>query len=119
MQFAGYQVPATGAAWTSTSISYTFIYTPVTVSGVATSSFVTEIDTTSIGLYAAFSPYFYAESFAFTATAPCCSSCTINGGNMQVFYWATDSALPSGVSTLVDQTGFTLCVYLDPFAHPS
>jgi hypothetical protein len=66
----------------------------------------------------AYYPYQYAEDFSFKPTSPCCSSCTIYGGDVQVYYWPTATAAPSaqatGVTnssspqTLVDAAGFTL-----------
>lgn len=50
---------------------------------------------------------FYAESFSFTPTAPCCSSCTLSGANVQVRFWPTPAPVPA-VSILVDpDTNFT------------
>ena len=50
---------------------------------------------------------FYAESFSFTPTKPCCSSCTLSGANVQVRFWPTPAPVPA-VSILVDpETNFT------------
>lgn len=50
---------------------------------------------------------FYAESFSFTPTAPCCSSCTLSGARVQVRFWPTPAPVPA-VSVLVDpDTNFT------------
>jgi hypothetical protein len=56
---------------------------------------------------------YYASSFTYTAASPCCSSCTIFGGNVQVFAWPTPAPTPA-VSTLVDASNFTLYVSMIP-----
>ena len=56
---------------------------------------------------------YYASAFTYTAASPCCSSCTIFGGNVQVYAWPTPAPTPA-VSTLVDASNFTLYVYMIP-----
>jgi len=48
-----------------------------------------------------------ARVFTWTASEPCCQSCYISGGSVDVFYWPTATQNPP-VSTLVDAKGFTL-----------
>jgi len=66
----------------------------------------------------------YKSEFSYTASSPCCSSCTLWGGDVSVYYWppAATTPLPatstmanattlhaaSAVSTLVNEAGFTL-----------
>jgi hypothetical protein len=45
--------------------------------------------------------------FSFTASPPCCSSCTYTAGDVKVYYWPMTSAPPS-VTMLVNSDGFTL-----------
>jgi hypothetical protein len=65
----------------------------------------------------------YASQFTFTPTAPCCSACTLDGGNIEVYFWPSATATASSqdphalngtsvislaVSTTVNAAGFTL-----------
>jgi hypothetical protein len=43
-----------------------------------------------------------AGFFAFTASPPCCGSCSIIGGHVQVAYWPTPAPTPA-TSILVDE----------------
>jgi len=58
----------------------------------------------------------YVSNFDYTPSAPCCSSCTVYGGTVQVFQWPTATATPTAtpaVSLLVDiVNNFTLYVCL-------
>jgi len=47
------------------------------------------------------------RDFPFTATSPCCSSCTFTAGSFQVYHWPQVTAVPS-ISKLVNAYGFTL-----------
>lgn len=49
----------------------------------------------------------YANDWTFTASSPCCSTCSLSGGNVQVQYWPTPAPTPN-VTALVDENGFTL-----------
>lgn len=49
----------------------------------------------------------YADDWTFTASSPCCSKCSLSGGNVQVQYWPTPAPTPN-VTALVDENGFTL-----------
>ena len=42
-----------------------------------------------------------------TASNPCCLSCYLTGGDVQVYYWPTPALTPA-VIKLVDQSCFTL-----------
>lgn len=57
--------------------------------------------------WSAYTPYYYVPEFTFTASKPCCLSCTLFGGNVQVYNWPTPAPSPP-VSTLVNSNGFTL-----------
>ena len=61
-------------------------------------------------------PYPGADLFTWTASGPCCNTCSIFGGTVQVYYWpSTVSAQPSGVATVVDSIrNFTLYAHLYP-----
>jgi hypothetical protein len=66
----------------------------------------------------------YEGQFTFTPTPPCCSACTLCGGNIEVYFWPFATATPSSqapyaavssssvishaVSTTVSDAGFTL-----------
>ena len=52
-------------------------------------------------------PAYYNESWTFVATSPCCQTCYLSGGNVQVQYWPTPAPTPP-VTALVDDYGFTL-----------
>jgi hypothetical protein len=79
-------------------------YTPYTEAPSGSFSlYSTQIDTTTQ------SYVFAVDSFQFTAAVPCCLSCTLYGGNVQVYYWPTPAITPA-VSTLVNTAGFTLSV---------
>jgi hypothetical protein len=59
---------------------------------------------------AAQGPLYYANAeggLDFTASEPCCQTCQIFGGTVQVLYWPTTTASPAA-STLVNSEGFTL-----------
>ena len=45
--------------------------------------------------------------YSFTASPPCCSTCTISAGDVQVYHWPISTAAPS-VTQLVNSEGFTL-----------
>lgn len=50
----------------------------------------------------------YDEPWSFVPTTPCCLNCSIFGGTVQVYYWATPAPSPP-VSILVDSANnFTL-----------
>jgi len=44
--------------------------------------------------------------FRYQAEPPCCASCSVLGGNVQVFYWPLNASPQA--STLVDASDFTL-----------
>lgn len=44
---------------------------------------------------------FSFPSFDYTATSPCCSSCTIYGGDIKVYHWPTPAMMPN-ISVLYD-----------------
>lgn len=95
----------------------TVILGSTTVDGTPTWTDTTFLSTSIDGgetawTYAAITPYTYVEPFTFYASEPCCLTCTLYGGNVQVFYWPTSTAKfsNSSVSTLVDSNGFTLYV---------
>jgi len=67
-------------------------------------------ETTAIGTWAPYTEYDYVSAFNYTATSPCCMSCTLSGGNVQVMYWPTPAPSPP-VSTLVNAEGYTLYVF--------
>jgi hypothetical protein len=52
------------------------------------------------------------DVFTWSATKPCCGTCSIYGGTVQVFLWAGATAAPniSRPATAVDSAGFTLYV---------
>jgi len=51
---------------------------------------------------------YWVSAFTFTPSAPCCSSCTVLGGTVQVLNWPTPAPQPS-VSILVDaKNNYTL-----------
>ncbi len=52
-------------------------------------------------------PAYYNESWQFVATSPCCQTCYLSGGNVQVQYWPTPAPTPA-VTALVNSNGFTL-----------
>jgi hypothetical protein len=51
-------------------------------------------------------------SFSFTPSAPCCGTCVLSAGDVQVYHWPQATAAPSApapsVSMLVNSNGFTL-----------
>ena len=51
-------------------------------------------------------PAYYADEWSFTASAPCCQTCYLSGGNVQVQFWPTPAPKPN-VTAVVDATGFT------------
>lgn len=53
--------------------------------------------------------YYVPDYLDFTASEPCCYSCTLYGGNVQVYYWPEKTQSPP-ISTLVNSAGFTLYV---------
>jgi len=57
----------------------------------------------------AYTPYSYQSIFTYKPSAPCCSSCTLYGSDVQVFYWPATRANGSApATTLVNEVGFTL-----------
>ena len=61
---------------------------------------------------AGYGPLYYVQDHLdFTASEPCCESCTLYGGSVQVYYWPTTEAQSPPVSTLVNSAGFTLYVF--------
>lgn len=52
-------------------------------------------------------PAYYEGDVGFTASKPCCLSCYLTGGDVQVYFWPTPALTPA-VTKLVDQSGFTL-----------
>jgi hypothetical protein len=70
--------------------------------------------TTETIIYSPVTPYFYKSYYTPTFASPCCSSCTIYGGNIEVMYFppATATAVANKTatspSTVVDSAGFTL-----------
>jgi len=81
----------------------------ITWSGSSTVSTITEIDTrVFIPETSAHLVYSYATPFAFTASSPCCSSCSLFGDEVQIFHWPTAAPSPA-VSRLVNTAdNFTL-----------
>jgi hypothetical protein len=53
-----------------------------------------------------YSQAYYLSSFTYTPSAPCCSTCAVFGGSVQVYAWPTPAPSPP-VSTVVGQN-FTL-----------
>jgi hypothetical protein len=49
----------------------------------------------------------YVSQFTFTASQPCCYTCTVHGGRFSVFQWDTETDSPP-TSTYVNNLGFTL-----------
>ena len=90
---------------------------------------VTQLPSTVIATSTGYGPYYYVQqSLDFTASPPCCALCTLYGGNVQVYYWPTQtqsspvSALGNRTqsppaSTLVNDAGFTLYVFLAEPCH--
>jgi hypothetical protein len=70
--------------------------------------------TTETLIYTPVTPYFYESDYTPTFTPPCCSSCTIYGGNIEVMYFppatatAAANKTATAASTVVDSAGFTL-----------
>lgn len=64
--------------------------------------------TTETIIYTAFTPYFY-PSYSWKAEPPCCSACTIYGGDIEVMYWPK-TGIAGGKTTVVNSAGFTLQV---------
>jgi hypothetical protein len=62
--------------------------------------------TTEEIIYTAYTEYFY-PSYSWKASAPCCSACTIYGGNIEVMYWPS-TGLAGNKTTVVNSAGFTL-----------
>ena len=105
-------------------ITYTDIVSSVSTTGTTTVTsadlystyFSTENQkaTTETIIYSPYTPYFYESSYTPTFTSPCCSACTIYGGNIEVMYFppatATGTAkeTASSASTVVNSVGFTL-----------
>jgi hypothetical protein len=94
---------------------------PVTTARtVVPASTIVEFDaTTRETLYpGAYVPVYYKSTWSFTASPPCCSSCSIDGATVQVYFWPTvTTAAPSAgkynktnttSSTLVNSKGFHL-----------
>ena len=48
-----------------------------------------------------------ARSFPFTASSPCCGTCSFTAGNVQVYHWPPATTSPL-ISMLVNIEGFTL-----------
>ena len=47
------------------------------------------------------------EGFSYTPTTPCCGTCALTAGNVQVYHWPQATTTPS-ICELVDSNGFTL-----------
>lgn len=132
---SGTVVPATTA--TSTLASFSVVKTPDTAVGTGTttytdtyvesgvtsletetqtnavflSSYTTtqvQVATTETLIYTAYTPAFY-PAYSWTASSPCCSACTIYGGNIEVMYWPA-TGLAGNKTTVVNTEGFTLLV---------
>lgn len=73
----------------------------------------TEAAFTSTSVFSGTTLASYVSDFTYTAAPPCCSACTLFGGNVEVFYWpqSTTSVFHNAsVSTMVNKAGFTLYV---------
>lgn len=53
------------------------------------------------------SAVYYQQPWDFVASPPCCSSCTLFGGTVQVYFWPTPAPSPP-VSILTNTDNFTL-----------
>ena len=87
------------------------IYTTTTEVDIGTTTTVpyTTVTASVDEVQAPITEYSYVSSFAFTASPPCCSSCSLFGNNVQVYYWPSTTAAPNASSsTLTDSNGFTL-----------
>lgn len=51
-------------------------------------------------------PAYYVSQWTFVATTPCCQTCYLSGGNVQVQFWPTPAPKPN-VTAVVDKSGFT------------
>ncbi len=103
----------------STTFVTTFVYgapaysTSATTVTEAISSLLgpyttTEAATTMAWVHAGYTPARYVSDFTFSATSPCCYSCTLFGGDIQVFYWPTATASTNITSSTVNPAGLTM-----------
>lgn len=93
----------------SRSIVSQFLATaPITARPVIPqSTFVTEgFSLSQSESWSAYTPYYYVPEFTFTASKPCCLSCTIFGGDVEIYNWPTPAPSPP-ISTLINSNGFT------------
>ena len=86
-----------------------FATAPITVGSVlpATVYVTTHYTYSYSGNWPAETPYYYTESFSYTAVPPCCLRCTLFGGTVDVIHWPTTTESPP-ISTLTNEVGFTL-----------
>jgi len=91
-----YDNPVT-STFTNAYISYGTITSVWTIDGEAGSGPTIAAHTTAS----------YVDVFSYHPTSPCCSSCTLYGGDVQVYYWPTPNPMPK-ISTLVNSKNFTL-----------
>lgn len=82
----------------------TFLYVYQTIKTTNGGS-ITEI----VKSYADWTGYAIDGTFSYTASAPCCSTCTLYGDKVEVYYWPTStSSTGPAISKLVNNDGFTL-----------
>jgi hypothetical protein len=88
----------------------------IVLESTSTEGVSTVLGSTVTTVFSEYGPrYLVPTTFDFTASQPCCESCTIRGGSVQVFYWPSSS--PS-ISTFINTNNFTLYV-LKSRHHPS
>jgi hypothetical protein len=97
------------AAQSQSAVSQFLATAPITAGPIIPqSTFVTSwFSLTQTDSWSAFTPYYYVPEFTFIASKPCCLSCTIFGGTVDVYNWPTPAPSPP-ISTLVNAEGFTL-----------
>lgn len=94
----------------STTINYMFETDSESVVWASTTRWTSTITgyTSLLSTRSAHQDAYFVSPFSFVAASPCCSSCTLFGGTVQVYDWPTPAPQPP-VSILVDpKNNFTL-----------